>query len=77
MTFKEHPYDYINEANFELVKESMRIGVSTGKSPQKIADTMHRSTGLPLPVAMAIVQAELLDSMKSLKAKHDGNETTE
>ncbi len=77
MGYKTHPYEYINEANFELVKESLRIGLATGKSPQKIADTMHRSTGLPLPVAMAIIQAELLDSMKSIKEKHNADKASD
>ncbi len=69
MTFKTHPYEYINEANFELVKESLRIGLQSGKTPPAIAQMMHQSTGLPLPICMAIIQSELLDSMKSLRDK--------
>ncbi len=66
---KSHPYEYINESNFELVKESLRIGLSSGKTPPDIAQLMHQSTGLPLPICMAIIQSELLDSMKSIKIK--------
>ena len=68
---KSHPYEYINEANFELVKESLRIGLQSGKTPGAIAQMMHQSTGLPLPICMAIIQSELLDSMKSLNDKGD------
>ncbi len=71
MTFKSHPYEYINESNFELVKESLRIGLQSGKTPSDIAQLMHQSSGLPLPVCMAIIQSELLDSIKSLKDKTD------
>ncbi len=69
--FKSHPYEYINESNFQLVKESMRIGLQSGKTPGAIAQMMHQSTGLPLPICMAIIQSELLDSMKSLNDKGD------
>jgi len=68
---KSHPYEYINESNFELVKTSLKIGIQSGKSPSDIAQMMHQSTGLPLPVCMAIIQSELLDSIKSLKVKED------
>ena len=68
---KSHPYEYINESNFELVKESMRIGLQSGKTPSSIAQMMHQSTGLPLPICMAIIQEELLDSIKSLNKKSD------
>jgi len=67
---KEHPYDYLNAQNFDLVKKSLEIGLRVGKTPTKIAELMAQSTGLDYTVCYAIVQEELLNTMKSLEKKN-------
>jgi len=70
----EHPYDYITPDNFELIKTAIVLGLNSNKSPGDIALLISQSTHMDQTVAMALVQAELLDSMKELNK--NGNKTT-
>lgn len=72
MKLKDHPYDYISRDNFEKIKSSIQMGITLNKSPVECAQLMSESTGLDMKITMAIVQAELIDTMKELEKK--GNE---
>ena len=69
--FKSHPYEYITPSNFETIRESLRIGLTSGKTPAKIAEFMEAATHLPMSVCMAIVQQELLGTLENLKEDDD------
>ncbi len=70
----EHPYDYITPDNFELIKTAIVLGINSNKSPGEIALLISQSTHMDQTVALALVQAELLDSIKELNK--NGDKTT-
>jgi len=66
---KPHPYDYITKENYESIKSSIQLGMTMNKSPVEIAVIISQSTGLNNTITMAIVQAEIIDTMKELEKK--------
>ena len=70
MTF--HPYDYINKDNFETIKSIITAGMMSNKTPGEIAKMMSTQTGIDQNVCLAILQAELLDTMKELDKQDEG-----
>lgn len=64
-----HPYDYINEENFERIQTIFKMGLGGKKSPGEIAELLQKGTNLPGEVCMALVQLELLPTMQLLKKK--------
>ena len=69
MTLKPHPYDYINKDNFETIKNTISMGMAMNKSPVEIAQLLSQATGLDTKITMALIQAELKDTLQSLKDK--------
>ena len=58
-TKKKHPFTYINEGNFDQIKEIISSGMNQGKLPKEIATTLATSAKLPYDVAEAIVSNEV------------------
>jgi len=67
---KDHPYTYVTPDNFELIKATISMGISTGKTPDEISQIMAKSTGLDQTICFALVQAELLPTLEELEEKN-------
>jgi len=67
----DHPYDYVTPDNFELIKTAIVLGINSNKSPGEIALLISQSTHMDQTIALAVVQAELLDSIKELNKNGD------
>ena len=65
----QHPYDYINEHNFDAIKMAFDIGLNTGKTPIEISQLITKATGIDQTVALAIVQLEILPTLQELEKK--------
>jgi len=69
-----NPYAGITKRNFEAIKEILEWGISKSKSPIEIAQALADNTDMPIAMARALVQEELLNSMEWMK---DGNKTSD
>jgi hypothetical protein len=56
---KKHPFTYINETNYDIIKEIISTGMNQGKIPKEIATVLAERTKLPYDVAEAIVSNEV------------------
>jgi hypothetical protein len=56
---KKHPFEYINESNFDKIRECIVSGMNAQKTPKAIADELSRVAELPYDVAEAIVSNEV------------------
>lgn len=66
-----HPYNYINKDNFEIIKNTIQMGMLNQWTPIQIADEMAKQTGLSKEICVGIVQTEILDTLKRLGEKDD------
>jgi hypothetical protein len=67
------PYSGINKKNFEGIKEILEWGINKSKTPIEIAQAIADHTDMPIAMARALVQEELINSMEWMK---DGNKTS-
>jgi len=64
---KPHPYEYINEQNFEIIQNCFKFGMGFNKTPDKIIEMIVQATDIPPGVVKALVQLELLPTMQKLR----------
>lgn len=58
MSKKKDPYDYINEDNFDMVRECLLQGLHS-KDPKIIVEHMLQTTNIPEEAVRAIVSKEI------------------
>jgi len=56
---KKHPYEYINESNFDTIKTCIVNGMTAQKTPKQIVDDLIKLTDLPEEVCLAIISNEI------------------
>lgn len=66
---KDHPYDYVTSENYETIKNIIEMGMTMNKSPMEIANIISRTTGLDMKITVALIQAELKDTLKEMTKK--------
>ncbi len=69
---KTDPYRYINETNFDTIKDSLEWGINNQKTPVEIAALISKNSNLSEVQARALVQEELIGAMGFMK---DGDRT--
>jgi len=55
---KKDPYEYVNENNFDMVRECLMQGLHS-KDPKTIVEHMARVTDIPYEAIQAIVSHEI------------------
>ena len=56
---KKHPYEYITESNFDIIKSCLMNGMQGQKTPQQIAQDIVKMTDIPEEIATALVSEEV------------------
>jgi len=60
-------YKFINDTNFEQIKQILEWGIDKQQHPQTIAEHIAEDTGMPLVQARLLVSNELLGAMEHMK----------
>lgn len=68
--FKTHPYEFITESNFEIIKTCIEAGLRSNKKPVEIATNISKSTNIPQDVALALVNAEFIGVFEEMDKKN-------
>jgi len=69
MKNRDDVYKFINQDNFEQIKQILEWGIDQQQHPQTIAAHISEDTGMSIVQANTLVSNELLGAMEHMKDK--------